>query len=63
MEPNPNHFRAKPEENGIREEREPKPKLFGLDIFRWGGGLPSEGAGAKKFCMSLESPGKNFLAG
>ena len=37
------------------KKKEPKPKLFGPDIFGWGGGLPSEGAGAKKFGMSLET--------
>ena len=30
-------------------------QLLGLDIFRWGRGLPREGVGAKKFGMSLES--------
>ena len=34
-------------------KKEPKPKLFGPDIFGRGGGLPREGAGAKKFGMSL----------
>ena len=38
-------------------EKEPKPKLFGPDIFGWGGGLPREGVGAKKFGMSLETQG------
>ena len=37
------------------EKKEPKPKLFGPDIFRWGRGLPREGVGAKKFGMSLET--------
>ena len=37
--------------------KEPKPKLFGPDIFGWGGGLPREGVGAKKFGMSLETQG------
>ena len=37
------------------KKKEPKPKLFGPDIFRWGGGLPREGVGAKKFGMSLET--------
>ena len=36
-------------------KKEPKPKLFGPDIFGWGGGLPREGVGAKKFGMSLET--------
>ena len=34
------------------KKKEPKPKLFGTDIFRWGGGLPREGVGAKKFGAS-----------
>ena len=38
-------------------KKEPKPKLFGPDIFGWGGGLPREGVGAKKFGMSLETQG------
>ena len=33
------------------------PKLLGPDIFWWGGGLPREGVGAKKFGMSLETQG------
>ena len=33
--------------------RSPKPNFFGLHIFGWGGGLPREGAGAKKFGMSF----------
>ena len=45
--------------------------LLGPDIFRWGGGLPREGAAAKKFGMSLKAQGKQtfrwdilgFLAG
>ena len=36
-------------------KKEPKPKLFGPDIFGWGGGLPHEGVRAKKFGMSLET--------
>ena len=36
-------------------EKEPRPKLFGPDIFQWGRGLPREGLGAKKFDMSLET--------
>ena len=38
-------------------KNEPKPKLLSPDIFRWGGGLPREGVGAKKFGMSLETQG------
>ena len=47
-------------------KKEPKPKLLSPDIFWWGGGLPREGVGAKKFGMSLETPGpgkSNFLGG
>ena len=36
-------------------EKEPKPKLFGPDIFQWGRGLPRERVGAKKFDTSLET--------
>ena len=31
-----------------------EPKLFGPDVFGWGGGLPREGVGAKKFGMSFK---------
>ena len=37
------------------KKKEPKPKLFGPDIFGWGGGLPREWVGAEKFGMSLET--------
>ena len=37
------------------KKKEHKPKLSGPDIFRWGGGLPREGIGAKRFGMSLET--------
>ena len=37
------------------EKKQPKPKLLGPDILRWGGGLPREGVGAEKFGMSLET--------
>ena len=37
------------------KKKEPKPKLFGPDIFGWGGGPPCEWVGAKKFGMSLEN--------
>ena len=36
-------------------KKEPKPKLFGPDIFQWGRGLPRERVGAKKFDTSLET--------
>ena len=39
------------------EKKEPKPRLFGPDIFGWGGGLPCEGVGAKKFGMPFETQG------
>ena len=38
-------------------KKEPKPKLLSPDIFGWGGGLPREWVGAKKFGMSLETQG------
>ena len=44
------------------KKKEPKPKLFGPDIFRWGGGLLSERVGVKKFGMSLETQGNTCLA-
>ena len=37
------------------KKKEPKPKLFGPDIFGWGRGLPREGVGAKTFGMPLET--------
>ena len=43
------------------KKKEPKPKLFVPDIFRWGGGLPRERVGAKKFGMSLETQGNQTL--
>ena len=39
------------------KKMKPKPKLFDPDIFGWGGGLPREGVGAKKFGMSFETQG------
>ena len=36
-------------------KKEPKPKLFGPDLFQWGRGLPRERVGAKKFDTSLET--------
>ena len=38
------------------KKKEPKPKLFGPDIFGWDRGLRREG-GAKKFGMSFETQG------
>ena len=40
---------------GSGAKNEHKPKLLSPDIFRWGGGLPREGVGAKKFGMPLET--------
>ena len=37
------------------KKKEPKPKFFGPDIFRWGRCLPRERVGAKKFDTSLET--------
>ena len=42
---------------GSGKKKEPKPKLFGPDIFGWGGGLSHEGVGAKKLDMSFEAQG------
>ena len=51
------------EENAINKGNlpPPQPKLFGPDIFRWGGDLPREGAGAKKFGMPLETQENKFF--
>ena len=39
-------------------------RVVGPDVFGWGGGLPREGVGAKKFGRSPETKeGPNFLAG
>ena len=53
--------RAKRRLSGTKKE--PKPKLLSPDVFRWGGGLPRERVGAKKFGMSLETQGIKLLAG
>ena len=45
----------------LRQEEEPKPKLLGPDVLRWGGGLPREGVGAEKFGMSLETRETKFF--
>ena len=46
------------------KKKEPKPKLLSPDIFWWGGGLPRERVGAKKFDTSLETQGnQTFWAG
>ena len=52
---------ARPRGVVIQGKKEPKPKLFGPDIFGWGGGLPREGVGAKKFVMSFETQGNQTL--
>ena len=41
-----------PNSQGQKKKKEPKPKLFGPDILRWGGDLSREGVGAKKVGMS-----------
>ena len=52
-----NFLRSSPSQISARsgKKKEPRPKLFGPDIFQWGRGLPREGVGAKKFGMSLET--------
>ena len=40
------------------KQKEHKLKLLGPDILQWGGGLPHEGVGAKKFGVSLKAQGK-----
>ena len=45
------------------KKKEPKPKLLGPDILRWGGGLIREGVGAEKFGMSLETRETIFFFG
>ena len=40
-----------------RKRNPTQPKFCGPDIFGWGGGLPREGVGAKKFGMSFETHG------
>ena len=43
------------------KKNEPKAKLFGPDIFGWGGGLPREGVGAKSsVCPSKPKEAKLF---
>ena len=50
---------SKKQESG--KKKEPKPKLFGPDIFWWGGGLPREGVVAKRFDMSFETRESQIL--
>ena len=52
--PRPSYLRCQPLFLSCKK-KEPKPKLFGPDIFQWGRGLPRERVGAKKFDMSLEA--------
>ena len=48
----------------VGQEKGHPPKLLGPDIFRWGGDLPREGVGAKKFGMPPRNPKKtHFLVG
>ena len=48
----------------FRHEKEHKLKLLSPDLFRWGGVLPREGVGAKKFGVSLKTKEiQTFLAG
>ena len=43
--------------------KEPKPKLFGPDIFGWGGSLPREGVGAKSLGYPLKTQGNKLFGG
>ena len=45
------------------KKKEHQPKLLGSDMFRWGGGLPREGVGAKRRDTSLETQVKNPFGG
>ena len=46
------------------KKKEPKPKLFGPDIFGWGGGLPHErGGGGAKSSVCPSKPGETKLFG
>ena len=46
------------------KKKEPKPKLFGPDIFRWGGGLPREWGGSQTVRYVPRNQGnQTFLAG
>ena len=45
----------------IRQEKGAQRQTLRPDIFRWGGGLPREGVGVKKFGMSLETHGKQTV--
>ena len=52
-----------PKPNLSGKKKDSKPKLFGPDIFWWGGGLPGEGVGATKFGVSLETRETYFFGG
>ena len=43
------------------KKKEPKPKLFGPDIFRWGGGLPRKGVGGQEVRHVPQSQGNQTL--
>ena len=44
---------GKEDQGGDARKRNPNPNFFGPDIFGWGGGLPHDRVGAKKFGMPL----------
>ena len=46
-----------------QEKKEHRPKLLGPDFLQWGGGLPREGVGVKKFGMSLETREHKLFGG
>ena len=48
-------------DSGKRKEH--KPKLFGPDILRWGGGLPREGGGPKSSVCPSKPEKPNFFGG
>ena len=50
-------------QNESGKKKGPKPKLFGPNIFGWGGGLPRERVGAKKFGTSLETQETKLFGG
>ena len=54
-------FMLKPPRTFQARNKEPKPKLFGPDIFGWSGVLPREGVGAKKFGLSFEVQGNQIF--
>ena len=46
-----------------RKKKETRPKLFGPDIFGWGGCHPRERVGAEKFGMSFETKDTKLFGG